>query len=111
MKNKKILSPLLLILCLAGVLLLILGLILNGRNERTGTDTEKKEAELACFLENSKGVGHAHVRLCLNKDGEIKVVAVICQGGNDPRVQAEVVRLLSAALGLGTNRIYVSGSS
>ena len=38
MKNKKILSPLLLILFLAGVLLLILGLILNGRNERTGTD-------------------------------------------------------------------------
>ena len=55
MKNKKILSPLLLILFLAGVLLLILGLILNGRDERTGNDTEKKEAELACFLENSKG--------------------------------------------------------
>ena len=101
MKNKKILSPLLLILFLAGVLLLILGLILN----------EKKEAELACFLENSKGVGQAQVRLCLDKEGEIKGVAVICQGGNDPRVQAEVVRLLSAALGLGTNRIYVSGSS
>lgn len=111
MKNKKILSPLLLILFLAGVLLLILGLILNSRNERTGTDTEKKEAELACFLENSKGVGQAQVRLCLDKEGEIKGVAVICQGGNDPRVQAEVVRLLSAALGLSTNRIYVSGSS
>lgn len=80
MKNKKILSPLLLILFLAGVLLLILGLILNGRNERTGTDTEKKEAELACFLENSKGVGQAQVRLCLDKEGEIKGVAVICQG-------------------------------
>ena len=84
MKNKKILSPLLLILFLAGVLLLILGLILNGRNERTGTDTEKKEAELACFLENSKGVGQAQVRLCLDKEGEIKGVAVICQGGGGP---------------------------
>ena len=93
------------------LVLLILGLILNGRDERTGNDTEKKEAELACFLENSKGVGQAQVRLCLDKEGEIKGVAVICQGGNDPRVQAEVVRLLSAALGLGTNRIYVSGSS
>ena len=102
MRNKKVLSPLLLI---------ILGLILNSRNEHTGNNTEKKEEELACFLENSKGVGQAQVRLCLDKEGEIKGVAVICEGGSDPWVQAEVVRLLSAALGLGTNRIYVSGSS
>ena len=57
MKNKKILSPLLLILFLAGVLLLILGLILNGRNERTGNDTEKKRQSWPAFWKTAKASG------------------------------------------------------
>ena len=37
-------------------------------------------------------------------------IGVVCVGGNDPAVRREVVNLLSAAFGLGSNKIYVTGS-
>jgi hypothetical protein len=40
---------------------------------------------------------------------EILGIGVVCGGGNDPRVQNEVTRLLSAAFGVGSNKIYVTG--
>ncbi len=40
---------------------------------------------------------------------EILGIGVVCSGGNDPRVQNEVTRLLSAAFGVGSNKIYVTG--
>ena len=35
-------------------------------------------------------------------------VAVVCTGGTDPTVRAELTALLSAALGIGSNRIYIT---
>ena len=36
-------------------------------------------------------------------------VGVVCAGGNDPAVRQEITSLLSAALGIGSNKIYVTG--
>ena len=36
-------------------------------------------------------------------------IGVVCTGGMDPAVRQEVTALLSAAFGVGTNRIYVTG--
>ena len=36
-------------------------------------------------------------------------IGVVCEGGNDPTVRREVVSLLSAAFGVGSNKIYVTG--
>ena len=69
----------------------------------------EKENELAVFLEESRGVEEVTVKLCLDENGKIIGAAVVCAGGNDPAVRAQIVRLLSAALGLSTNRIEVSG--
>lgn len=36
-------------------------------------------------------------------------IGVVCTGGNSPEVRREVVNLLSAAFGVGSNKIYVTG--
>lgn len=41
---------------------------------------------------------------------KIRGIAVVCTGGNDAVVQQTVIDLLSAALGVSTNRIKVAGS-
>ncbi len=38
----------------------------------------------------------------------VRGVAVLCEGGNDPQVQAQINQLLSALLNLGSNHISVS---
>ena len=106
MQRKKF--KVLLILCAAlGTLCLLLGLYFGGKSGDASKSA--KEEELACFLENGRGVGRAAVSLCYDADGRIVGAAVVCAGGDDPVVRAEVIRLLSAALGVGSNRIYVSG--
>lgn len=37
-------------------------------------------------------------------------IGVVCTGGMDPDVRREVTALLSAAFGVGSNKIYVTGS-
>jgi len=41
---------------------------------------------------------------------EIAGVGIVCTGGNDPRVQREVISLVSASLGISTNKIFVASS-
>ena len=36
-------------------------------------------------------------------------IGVVCTGGMDPTIRREVTALLSAAFGVGTNKIYVTG--
>ena len=39
---------------------------------------------------------------------EVRGVAVVCDGGADPAVRAELASLIGAALNIGSNRIYIS---
>ena len=109
-KNKWI--PLVIVAALLGAVLLLFS---NGAESSSKTKDDlseyqsQKEGEIAVFLEESRGVDEVSVKLCMDENGKITGAAVICQGGNDPAVQAQVTRLLSAALGLPTNKIQVSG--
>ncbi len=38
----------------------------------------------------------------------VRGIGIVCQGGDDPAVRAEIISLLSAAYGVGSNRIYVT---
>lgn len=40
---------------------------------------------------------------------EILGIGIVCTGGNDPKVKNEITALLSAAFGVGTHKIYVTG--
>lgn len=46
--------------------------------------------------------------LLYEKAPEIMGVGVVCEGGDDPAVRAEVVQLLSAAFRVGSHNIHVS---
>lgn len=72
-------------------------------------EREQRQQELTAFLEQTKGVGEVHLQFCVDEEQQIVSAAVICDGGSDPYVSAKVVRLLSAALGLPTNKIEVCG--
>lgn len=41
---------------------------------------------------------------------EIAGVGIVCTGGDDPRVQREIISLVSAALGISSNKIFVASS-
>lgn len=45
------------------------------------------------------------------KTPEISGIGIVCTGGDDPAVRKEIINLLSAAFGIGTNKIYVTGKS
>ncbi len=112
--KKGSLPILLVILALCAILLIAFDSKSPGEsNDSTQTfaqELQKEEEALSTFLEETKGVGNATVKLCMNEQGMITGAAVICTGGEDPIVQATVIRLLCAALGLPSNKIYVSGS-
>lgn len=40
----------------------------------------------------------------------ISGVGIVCGGGDDPRIQRELISLISAALGIGTNKIFITGA-
>ena len=46
--------------------------------------------------------------LLYEKAPEITGIGVVCAGGDDPTVRAEVIQLLSAAFGVGSHNIHVS---
>lgn len=93
----------------AAVFLIVIGVFFGKTN--SGEKNQKEiENEIACFLENTEGVGNASVRLCFDENGKICGAAVVCSGGKDAKVCAAVINLLSASLGIGTNHIYVTAS-
>lgn len=46
--------------------------------------------------------------LLYRKNPTVLGVGVVCEGGRDPAVCRELTSLLSATLGIGSNRIYIS---
>lgn len=61
------------------------------------------------FLILSGDGGETAVKLC-EIYPRVRGIAVVCVGGDIPRVKEAVTELLSAALGLPTNKIKVAGS-
>lgn len=40
---------------------------------------------------------------------KLRGVAVVCQGGNNPVIQSQIINLLSTVFNLPSNRVYVTG--
>ena len=121
----------LLFLALIGVLLLILGSFLGNRGEEDADYAAYLERRAREICRSIDGVEDAQVFLTLAEtvpvstgggwfsDGEsgggslpeVRGVAVVCTGGNLPRIREAVTQLLSAAMGIPSNRIRVAGKS
>ena len=119
-----------LLLALAGILLLLFG---GGLTDLPGKQSAAKEdpaayrlsleRELASLCAEVKGVGRVTVMITL-AEGErttysgakvasvtppaVLGAAIVCDGGGDAATRAELVRLVSALLGIGSNRVTVS---
>ncbi len=48
--------------------------------------------------------------LLMKKQPSVAGVGIVCQGGADPAVQNELTALVSAAFGIGANKIHVSAA-
>jgi len=42
------------------------------------------------------------------KAPKISGIGIVCNGGGDPRIQKELLSLISAACGVGTNKIFIT---
>lgn len=73
---------------------------------KTGQDSSTWEESYVLI-----GSGNSQTPVLLRRlQPEIAGVGIVCQGGDDPTVQNELIALVSAAFGIGTNKIHVSAS-
>lgn len=61
----------------------------------------------ASYVTVGSGSGESPIFIT-EKPPAIVGVGVVCTGGGDPAVRQEITALLSAALGIGSNKIYVT---
>lgn len=118
-----------LLLAAVGVLLLILGAgLTKGKPAEAEIDPTEAylsslTASLTSLCSEIEGVGTATVVITL-AEGErkeysgskllstemprVEGVAVVCAGGGDPNVRAELTELLTSLLGIGSHRVHIS---
>lgn len=56
------------------------------------------------------GSGNSGERLVTERPPQIGGIGVVCRGADDPETVQKLVSLLSAAFGVGTNRIYIAAA-
>ena len=75
-------------------------------------DVQSKVSDGASSSEESYviiGSGSAQQPLLLmRRQPSVSGVGIVCEGGGDPAVQNELIALVSATFGIGTNKIHVS---
>lgn len=122
--NKK--RSYLIILLLAGIILLFVSNGLLNTKEKGETNNTPQEFELcekrceervASILRQIVGIRDASVMVTLdqipsNKERpHVRGVAVVCQGEETPDLRLRVVMLISSALGVTSDKIYVTFTS
>ena len=114
-----------LLLAAMGALLFAVGGLLGGRGRTDSDYADYLETRARTLCLTIDGVDEAEVFLTLNEEDveaasvfaqtraasspTVRGVAVVCTGGETPRVRETVTLLLSAALGIPTSRISVAG--
>jgi hypothetical protein len=98
------------ILALVGVFIISLGFI-TGSGEQ---DSESDEGRLSALCEAIDGVGRCRVYVSYSPSGyssgqgRVEGVAIVCDGADRAAVRSEIIELVSALYGIGSNRISVS---
>ncbi|MBR7184341.1 MAG: hypothetical protein IKD37_01900 [Clostridia bacterium] len=68
--------------------------------------------DVAVAVSLTQGVEYVYEenRLLTERPPQIGGIGVVCSGGNDPVTVQTLISLLSAAFGVSSNRIYVTGA-
>lgn len=74
------------------------------RRQSSGGDSTKTE-----YLTVGSGSSETAIRLSVRPPA-IAGIGVVCRGGGDPKVRAELTALLCAAFGIGASRVYICES-
>lgn len=56
------------------------------------------------------GTGSTGTRLITERPPQIGGIGVVCRGADDPETVQKLIALLSAAFGVGANRIYIAAA-
>ena len=72
------------------------------RQDGTGMEQSGKH-----YVTVGSGSGEQGI-LLMRVPPEVSGIGVVCQGGDEATVRAEIISLLSATYGVGSNRIYVT---
>lgn len=77
----------------------------RNENQRSGNDGENQYVGEYIVLDSGSEENGLAVKILLP---EIKGVAIVCQGGNNPVIKEQIISALSALFNISTNRISVA---
>ena len=100
-----------LIMLIAGIILLVVAgnSSKTAFSKQTSLNTETSlETKIRTLCESVDGVSSVSVAVSTDRDGEVVGIGIVCRGGGDPRIQRELISLISAACGVGSNRIFIT---
>jgi stage III sporulation protein AG len=75
--------------------------------ESTAQSAQQLEERLAEIISEISGVGSVKVMVTLESSGQVRGVAIVCEGGDDVLVKQKVVETVSKVLGISTARVSV----
>lgn len=98
-KNKS--ASALIFIFFLGILLLVFA-----QSGETSTATSSEEERIEELCSGISGVGECEVFLNI-KDGDVVAVAILCDGADSPRTEADIKSFISSLYGIGYNKITV----
>ncbi len=100
LKEKKSLA-LIILVAAVGICLMLFG---GGMHTPSTSDTEKRVEELC---ERIDGVSDVSVMIMSGADGNVRGVAVVCNGGDGARVKLLLTELICALFGIPSSNVSV----
>lgn len=127
-KDKKLRTAVIILLIAAAVLLMLSEIIKTAsENAKTGSFseyTQQLEHKVSDLLSRVDGVGRIKVVITLQTNAGlntsavttaaepgIRGVVILCDGGDDIKTVAKITEIVSAALNIGYNQIYITKMS
>ena len=97
------------VVIVAGAVALAVLLLAANMFSETGDGSEEADLEmrLCNFLRSMEGVGECEVFVCFSLDGSASGVAVLCSGGGNAKIKADVEDVLSRVLRVPPSNIIV----
>ena len=69
------------------------------------------ERRVKTLCEQVGGVSEASVMVRLDTEGNVKGIAVVCSGGDEPEVKLKLTKMLCALFGIGSESVSIIGGA